>query len=52
MFGFNYSSQNVSVETLLHHHWAHYTNPVNKPGHNHWIQLVGKCGVPCKVDGD
>ena len=52
MFGFNYSSPNVSVKNLLHHHWTHYTNPVNKPGHNHWIQLVGKCGVPCKVDGD
>ena len=24
MFGFNYSSLNVSVEMVLHHHWSHY----------------------------
>ena len=52
MFGFNYSSLDVSVEVLLHHHSTHYTNPVNKPGHNHWIQVVDeKCGVGCKVEG-
>ena len=51
MFGFNYSSLNVSVEMVLHHHWSHYM--LGRLTSLLITIVVDKCGgADSKVDGD